>query len=123
MEPEITLLCNPEDDSIFPSPGTHANPMEIASFDEHSAGSSSIPIDIGEMCDYPMAASEALSSLAINTKQDSGSPKSVSKSEWRFEEAEMPSISMTDVASDGLYYCQRETCRDRKGFQQKGVFR
>lgn len=39
MEPEITLLCNPEDDSIFPSPGTHANPMEIASFDEHVSSS------------------------------------------------------------------------------------
>ncbi|KAJ5517914.1 Zinc finger C2H2 [Penicillium expansum] len=35
MEPEITLPFNPEDDSIFPSPGPHANPMEFASFDEH----------------------------------------------------------------------------------------
>lgn len=34
IEPEIALLCNPEDDSIFPSPGTHANPMELVSFDE-----------------------------------------------------------------------------------------
>lgn len=35
MEPEITLLCNPEDDNILPSLGTHETPMEFASFDEH----------------------------------------------------------------------------------------
>lgn len=70
-----------------------------------------------------MAASEALSSLVINTNQDSGSSKSGSKSEWRFEEAEMPSISMTDVAPDGLYYCQRGMCRGREGFHQQGLFR
>ncbi|KAJ5817147.1 Zinc finger C2H2 [Penicillium robsamsonii] len=35
MEPEIALFCNPEDDCIVPPPGTHENPMEFASFDEH----------------------------------------------------------------------------------------
>lgn len=35
IEPGIALLCNPGDDSIFPSPGTHEYPMEFASFDEH----------------------------------------------------------------------------------------
>lgn len=80
-------------------------------------------MDVGELCDFPIAASEAPSSLATNTKQDLGPPKRGSKLEWRFEEAEMPSIGMMDISLDGLYHCKREECRDRKGFQQKGLFR
>ena len=79
-------------------------------------------MDVGELCNSPMVASEIPSPFTTNT-DDSGPSQSVPRSEWRFEEAEMPQISMKDVALDGLYYCQREECGDRKGFQQKGLFR
>lgn len=80
-------------------------------------------MNVSELCDHPMAVPEAPGSLVTNIDQELESLRGASNSWWRFEEAEMPSISMTTVFSDGLYYCQNEMCREEKGFKQKGLFR
>lgn len=54
-------------------------------------------MDVSELCDHPRAASEAPGLLATKVDHKLGTLGSVSISGLRFEETEMPSISMTDT--------------------------